>query len=126
MISRSPWMKALLHPLVLFTPCLRRNWQLFISSFTRTSLQGSYIHPTHPMEPQFFSSARKMALFDFALTSEASTRFQRKIDTRSHSSLISSTHHEKHKSTPKSTSGMHIILSEWLLETNGRLHSEPI
>jgi len=126
MISRSPWTKAPPCPLVLFTPCLRRSLQLFISSLTRTSLQGSCIHPTHPMEPQFFLSTRTLALFDFVLTSGASLRFQRKTDNHSHSSPISSMHHEKHESTLKSTSSMHIILSECPQETNGRLHSKPI
>src|SRR6266481_198894 len=40
MISRSPWTKALPHPLVPFTPCPRRNLQLFVSLLIRTSLQA--------------------------------------------------------------------------------------
>src|SRR5882724_6376052 len=49
-----------------------------------------------------------------------------KMLIHSHSSLISMTHHRKHESIPKSTSSMCIILSECLLETNGRLYSKPI
>jgi len=92
----------------------------------KISLQGSYAHLTHPMEPWFFLSASKMAPFKFASTSGASTKFQRKTDTHSCSSLISSMHHEKHKSTPKLTSSMHITLSKQPLEMNGRLPSKPI
>src|SRR6266481_7747470 len=38
-ISRSPWMKALPHPSVPSTPCLRKNLRLFVSSLRKTSLQ---------------------------------------------------------------------------------------
>ena len=68
--------------------------ELFVSSLMRASLQGLFIHPTHSMELKLISSTRKMALFDFVSTSRASTRFQRKTYTHSHSSPISSMHHQ--------------------------------
>src|SRR5882724_8220154 len=41
MISKSHWMKALLHPSAPSTPCPRRNLRLYVSSLTRTLPQGS-------------------------------------------------------------------------------------
>src|SRR5882724_774046 len=93
------------------TPCPRRNLQLCVSSLMRTLLQGSSIPLTLPMEIQSSFSGKQMALFDFALTSEASTIFSRKADIHFHSFLTSWTHHKMHMSTPKLTSGTHTILS---------------
>ena len=98
---------------------------LCISSLTRTSLQGSSIPLAPPMGLWFFSSRRKMALFNFASTSEASTESPGKTDTHFRSFLTPQMHQEKHESTPKLTSSMHTILSGLCLEMNGRLHSEP-
>src|SRR5882724_3512353 len=49
--------------------------------------KGSSIPLIHLMDLQPSSSRKRMALFSFALTSEALTRFPRKTDTHSHSSL---------------------------------------
>jgi len=93
-------------------------------SLMRTSLQGSYIHllipwspsPFHPQERQLSSTLHWLQR----------PQPDSKMLIHSHSSLISMTHHRKHESIPKSTSSMCIILSECLLETNGRLYSKPI
>src|SRR6266481_2267966 len=103
MISKSPWTKDPPHPSVPFTPYPRRNLQLFVSSLTRTSLQGSSIPLAPHVEPQSFSSRKKMARFNFASTSEASTKYPRRIATCIHSSLIYCMHQEKHNSTPRLT-----------------------
>src|SRR5882724_4965810 len=97
-ISKAHWMKALPHLSAPFTPCPRRNLQLCVSSLTRTLLQGSSVLLAPPMGHQFFSSRRKMALFDFVSTSEASTESPGKTVTHFHSFLTSSTHQEKHES----------------------------
>src|SRR5882672_557197 len=79
-ISKSHWMRALHRPMVQYTPCHRRNLQLCVSSLTRTLLQGSSVLPALPMELQSSLFRRKMALFNFASISEASTEFPRKTD----------------------------------------------
>src|SRR5882724_6728108 len=116
-------MKAQLHPSDLSTPCLRRNLQLCVSSLMKTLPQGSSDLPSLPMEPRSSSFGKKMALFISALTSEASTESPKKTDIHHHSFPTSQMHHEKHGSTPKSTSGMHTILFRSHPETNGRLPS---
>src|SRR6266481_10217400 len=83
MISRSPWMKDPPHPSVPFTPCPRRNLQLFVISLKRTSLQGSFIPLTPHVEPQSFSSIKTMARFGFVSTSEALTEYPKRIATHS-------------------------------------------
>src|SRR5882672_10959185 len=103
-ISKSHWMRAPHHPMVRYTPGPRRNLWLFVSSLMRTLLQGSSILPTLPMELRSSLFGRKMALFDFASISEASTKFPRKTDIHFCSFPTSQTHHVKHESTPKSTS----------------------
>ena len=120
MTSKSLWTKALFHLSVLFTPCLRRNLPLFTSSLTRTLPQGSSIPHAPLVELWSFSSGRKIVLFDSASISEASTRSQRRIVICFCSFPICSTHHEKHKSTQKSTSGMHTIWFALQQEMNGR------
>ena len=104
MISRSLWTKAPFHLSVLFTPCPRRNLPLSASSLTRTLPQGSSVPHAPHVELWSFLSERKMVLFDFASTSEASTGSQRRIVIRFRSFPICSTHPEKHKSTLKLTS----------------------
>ena len=106
--------------LALFTPCPRRNLPLSASSLTRTLPQGSSVPHTPHVELWSFSSERKMVLFNFASTSKASTRSQRRIVIRFRSFPICSTHHKKHESTLKSTSGMHTIWFALQQETNGR------
>src|SRR5882724_10867093 len=61
-------MKALLHPSAPSTPFPRRNLLLCVSSLMRTLLQGSSVPLAPPMGLQFFSSRRKMALFNFLRT----------------------------------------------------------
>src|SRR5882672_3967074 len=73
-------MKAQLRPSDLSTPCPRRNLRLCISSLTRTLPQGSSDLPGPPMEPWSSLFGKKTALFDFALTSEASTESPRKTN----------------------------------------------
>src|SRR6266481_5153521 len=97
MISRSPWTKALPHPSVPSTPYPRRNLQLFISSLTRTLLQGLFVLPAPCVELQYSSSRKKMAPFDFASTSGASTTFQKRL-------LSTSTHFRSPRCTEKSKS----------------------
>src|SRR5712664_2536218 len=80
-ISKSHWMRAQHRPMVRYTPCHRRNLRLFVSSLTRTLLQGSSVLPALPMELRSSLFERKTALFDFASISEASTEFPRKTDT---------------------------------------------
>src|SRR5882672_1327928 len=104
MISKSHWTRAPHRPMVRYTPCPRRNLWLFVSSLTRTLPQGSSVPLALPMELQSSSFGRKMALFDFASTSKASTKFPRKTDIHFCSLPTSQTHHVKHESTPKSTS----------------------
>src|SRR5882724_12297921 len=78
MISRSIWMKALLCPLVLSTPCPRRNLRLCISSSTRTWPLGISIPHAHPMGPWFSLSIKKTVHYGFALILEDSIRFPKK------------------------------------------------
>ena len=106
-ISKLLWTKEQSHPLALFTPYPRKNLQLFISSLTRTLLQGSYVHLDPLVELQSCSLGKRMARFSFVLISEASTEFPRRIAIRFHSSQISSMHQKMHESTPKLTFGMH-------------------
>jgi len=58
-------------------PCHRRNLRLFVSSLTRTLLQGSSVLPTLPMElrPLY---RKKDGSLHVASISEASTEFPRK------------------------------------------------
>ena len=126
MISRSLWTKAPFRLSVLSTPCPGRNLLLSASSLTRTLPQGSSVPHAPHEELQSFSSRRKMVLFDFASISEASTRSQRRIVICFHSFPICLTHHEKHKSTLKSTSGMRTIWFALQQETNGRLPSRLV
>jgi len=50
-----------------------------LHKFIDENLATGLIYPSHsPMELWFFSSKQKMALFDFVLTSKASTELQRK------------------------------------------------
>src|SRR6266481_7608411 len=95
MISRSPWTKALLHPSVLSTPYLRRNLQLFVSSLTRTSLQGLFVLPTPCVELPYFSSGKRMAPFNSASISGASITSRKKTAIHFHSFPIFETHREK-------------------------------
>ena len=120
MISRSPWMKEQPHPSAPFTPYPRRNLQLFVSSLTRTWLQGSYVHPVPHVEPRSSLFRRKTAHFGFASISKASTEYPRRIVTSSHLSPIYWMHHKKHESIPKSIFGTHTIWYRSLLGTNGR------
>ena len=120
MISRSLWMKAPFRLSVLFTPWPRRNLLLSTSSLTKTLPQGSSVPHTPLVEPRSFSSRRKMVLFNFASTSKASTGSQRRITIHFRSFLICLTHHKKHESILKSTSGMCTIWFALQQETNGR------
>src|SRR5882724_11190356 len=113
-------MKAQHHPSDLSTPCLRRNLRLCISSLMKTLPQDSSDLLGLPMEPWSSSFGKKMALFDFASTSEALTESPRKTDIHYHSFPTSWMHHGKHRSIPKSTFGMHTILFGSHPETNGR------
>ena len=106
--------------LVLFTPCPRRNLPLSASSSTKTLPQGSSVPHAPLVELRSFSSRRKTALFDFASIFKASTGSQIRIVIHFRSFPICSTPHEKHESTLKSTSGMHIIWFALQQETNGR------
>src|SRR6266481_841535 len=125
-ISRSPWTKELPHPSVPSTPCLRKNLQLFVSSLTRTLLQGLYVLPAPHVELRYSSSGKKTAPFDSVSISGASTTSLKKIAIRSRSFPISWTHQEKRGSIPKSTYGTLTIWYEFPPGTNGRLHSGPI
>src|SRR5882672_968570 len=58
-ISKSHWTRALHHPMVRSTPCPRRNLWLFISSLTRTLLQGSSVPLALSMELWSSSSRKK-------------------------------------------------------------------
>src|SRR5882724_8252927 len=106
MISRSIWTKALLCPLVLSTPCPKRNLQLCISSSTRTWPLGLSIPQAHPMGPQFSFSIKKTVHYGFVSILEDSIRFPKKTDIHIHSSLTSWTHPERHEFTPRSISDM--------------------
>src|SRR5882724_3128032 len=119
-------MKALPHLSAPSTPCPRRNLWLCISSFMRTLLQCSSVPLAPPMGLQFFSSRTKMALFDFVLTSEASTESPEKTNTHCHSFPTSYMHQGKHKSTQKLTSGTYTISLGSRPEMNGRLASGPV
>src|SRR5467141_790715 len=99
-------MKAQLRPSDLSTPCPRRNLRLCVSSLMRTLPQGSSNLPGPPMEPRSSSFRKKMALFDSALTSKASTESLRKTDIHFHSFPTSYMHHEKHRSIPRLIFGM--------------------
>src|SRR6266481_4861874 len=114
------------HPSVPFTPCPRRNLQLFISSLTRTSLQGSPVLPAPHVELWYSSSGKKMAPFGFVSTSRASTTSQKRITIHFHSFPISKTHHENQESTPNLTYGMLTTWYKFPLGMNGRLHSRPV
>ena len=107
MISKSPWMKEQSHPSALFTPYLRKNLQLFVSSLTRTLLQGSYIHLNPLVELWSCSLGKRMARFNSVSISKASTEFPKRITICFHLSRIYSMHQERHRSTPKSIFGMH-------------------
>src|SRR5882724_9560491 len=117
-------MKAQLCPSDLSTPCPRRNLRLCISSLMKTLPQVSSDLLSLPMEPWSSSFGKKMALFDFALTSEASTESPRKTDIHYPSFLTSYTHHKSHGSIPKLIFSMHTISFSSHPETNGRLLSE--
>ena len=124
-ISKLLWMKEQSHPSALSIPCHRKNLQLFVSSLTRTLLQGSYVHLDPLVELWSCSLGKRMACFSSALISEASTEFPKRITTRFHLFRISLMHQERHGSTPKSTFGMHTTWFALQLETNGRQPSRP-
>src|SRR5882724_5459558 len=125
MISRSIWTKALLCPLVLSTPCPRRNLWLCVSSSTRTWPLGLSIPHTHPMGPQFSLSIKNMVHYGFVSILEDSIGFPKKTDIHFCSSLTSYMHHDGHEFTPRLISDMHTIWSELQPETDGKSHSEP-
>ena len=105
-ISKLLWTKKQSHPLALSTPYLRRNLQLFVSSLMRTLLQGSYVHLNPLVEPQSCSLGKRMAHFGSVSTSEALTKFPKRIAICFHLSRVSSMYQERHESTPKSIFSM--------------------
>ena len=109
-ISKLLWMKE---QSALSTPYLRKNLQLFVSSLTRTLLQGSYIHLNPLVELWSCSLGKRMARFNSVSISKASTEFPKRITICFHLSRIYSMHQERHRSTPKSIFGMHTTYSHY-------------
>ena len=65
-ISKLLWTKEQSHPSALSIPYLRKNLQLFVSSLTRTLLQGSFVPLDPLMELRSCSLGKRMARFGFA------------------------------------------------------------
>src|SRR6202522_4644776 len=117
--------KVLLLPLVICTLFLNPNYKPSVNSLTNTYVLVSSDTLALLTELPFSSSAKRMALSDFVLTTVVLTKSLRKTGTHFHSFLTCSIQPARLVFTHLSTSGTLITLPASLKVPNGRQLLEP-